>query len=68
VQHLKCQYPNCTRVANATFALVRLCYGHSEMIWDETHKYYSRTSTKPATEARPHYYKIAHLIPWSRKF
>lgn len=58
-----CQYPQCRNLASTTWARVPLCDGHYESIRAETVSYY-RSSTIKYSD-RPHYLKIARLIPWS---
>jgi len=62
----KCKYPGCTEAAKKTWALVSLCHTHEKNIRSETEKYYWGLSSKAEYVQRPHYTKIAPLIPWSK--
>ena len=61
----KCQYPHCPLKQHGTFALVPLCRGHLQAIWDETHAYYKANRQRNYERDRPEYHKISKLIPWS---
>jgi hypothetical protein len=58
-----CKYPGCTHDASKRFAQVPLCSKHFHKISNEVQTYYRANRERP----RPHFDKIAMLIPWSRK-
>jgi hypothetical protein len=61
-----CKVPHCEAIASTTFAMVPLCKRCETKIWNETLRFYAKKAYIHEVEARPLYFEIDHLIPWSK--
>jgi hypothetical protein len=66
-----CNYPECTRHAGTSWALVDVCFHHRDLIEAETMAFYLNKHHEGAPiktqNDRKHYNKIRHLTPWERR-